>query len=125
MANSIITIKAKEKIIKARANVAPVPVITGMAFGSGGANGNDIIAPNIDATALNNELLRKSVETITQVSSMAYKYKCTLTSTDIPGASISEIALYDSEGDLVCIRHFLPKVKDADIDLVFEMIDTF
>lgn len=125
MANSIITIKAKEKIVKARANVAPVPIITGMAFGSGGADGNDVIAPSIDAIALNNELLRKAIDTVTQVSSTAYKYKCTLTSDNIPGVAISEIGLYDSDGDLVSIRSFKPKIKDADIDLVFEIVDTF
>lgn len=125
MANSIITIKAKEKIVKARANVAPIPIIEGMAFGNGGADGNDVIPPNIDATELNNELIRKPIELVTQVSSTSYKYKCTLTATDIPNASVSEIGFYDTDGDIIAIRSFKPKIKDAEIDMVFEIEDTF
>ena len=125
MANSIITKTAKEKIVKARANVAPVSIIAGIAFGDGGANGDDIIPPSIDATALSHELLRKAAQTVTQVSDTSYRYKCTLTATDIPDAAISEIGLYDSDGDLVSIRTFKAKIKDPDIDMVFEIDDTF
>jgi hypothetical protein len=49
----------------------------------------------------------------------------TMTSLDIPNANISEIGLYDSDGDLVAIKNFLPKPKDPDIDTTFEINDTF
>ena len=38
MANSVITLKAREKMVKARAGIQPLPAIVGMAFGDGGVD---------------------------------------------------------------------------------------
>ena len=39
------------------------------------------------------------------------------------GKSISEIGLYDSAGDIVMIANFLPKGKDSNISMRFEIDD--
>ena len=50
---------------------------------------------------------------------------CTLSETTIPNTSISEIGLYDEEGDIICIKNFLAKGKDNDLEMVFTIDDIF
>lgn len=38
---------------------------------------------------------------------------------------ISEVGLYDADGDMVAMKAFLKKGKDADMECVFECDDTF
>lgn len=125
MANSIITLKAKEKIVKARANIAPIAPIAGFCFGTGGAVGSDVIPPSFSASSLNHEVLRKPFDTVVQTSSTSFKYKVTLTAANIPNVGINEIGLYDTDGDLIVIKTFQTKPKDPDIDMGFEIDDTF
>lgn len=44
---------------------------------------------------------------------------------ELPGAAISEIGLYDADGDIVTIKRFTAKGKDADISMTFYINDTF
>jgi phage-related tail fiber protein len=126
MPNSIITITAKAKMAKARAGISPVPAITKMAFGTGGATqSGDIITPGIDDIALKHEILRKNVESITKITETSYRYLCTLEIGELPGQKISEIALIDADGDAVTIRAFTPKPKDSDIEMPIEIDDIF
>lgn len=40
-------------------------------------------------------------------------------------AEISEMALIDSEGDTVIVKTFKPKIKDAGMEMTFQMDDKF
>ena len=39
--------------------------------------------------------------------------------------SISEIGLYDEDGDIVCIKAFLRKGKDDDVEQTYALDDIF
>ena len=112
-------------MVKARAGDITLPAITGMAFGDGGVSGGAVVPPTANQTALNHELYRKAITSHEYPSATTCRYVCTLTTSELAGESISEIGLYDSEGDLICIKSFLPKGKDSDTELTFVMDDIF
>ena len=56
---------------------------------------------------------------------MRIRYECTLENDELVGQYISELALYDEDGDLVAIKNFLRKGKDSDLEMVFQMDDEF
>lgn len=126
MATSIVTKTAKAKMAKARAGVITLPTVAGVAFGDGGvdSSGNPTdVAEN--ATALTNETLRKAYTSKALISDTSYRYTCVLGTTELAGQSISEVGLYDSDGDLINIKHFMAKGKDADMEITFQLDDTF
>lgn len=126
MAEAVVTKLARNKMLKARAGDLALPKIVGMAFGSGGVDPQGIvIIPSDTQNALNTELLRKEIDSKTYVSDVECKYEVTLETEDLPGQSISEIALYDEVGDLVAIKNFLPKKKDSDLEMIFQISDMF
>lgn len=126
MANAMITQSARIKMVKARAGVATLPKIAGMAFGDGGAqaDGTPIEIPDTQSE-LHNELLRKEVDGHEFLADTKCRYTCTLTENELVGKMISEIGLYDEEGDLVAIKNFIPKGKDNDIEMSFHVDDEF
>ena len=124
--NAIITVLGKQKLVKARAGDATLPVITGMAFGDGGVDGQgNVLTPAASQSTLNHELMRKVVSGHTFIADTTERYTCTLTSAELAGESISEIGLYDADGDLVCIKNFLPKGKDSGIEQTYTVDDIF
>lgn len=126
MAESVVTTKAKEKMLKARAGVQSLAKIVGMAFGDGGVTAEGtVIPPTEEQTTLKSELLRKEVDGYTEVSNTCYRYTCTLQEGELADKAISEIALYDADGDLVAIKNCLSKGKDSDTVMVFEVDDIF
>lgn len=123
--NAVVTIKAREKMLKARAGNTSLPKIVGFAFGNGGIDSNgNVIEPSEGSNALANELLRKEIDGYEFMSDLVCRYACTLGKTELAGYKISEIALYDSEGDLVAIKNFLPKGKDDDLEMTFQIDDS-
>lgn len=126
MAEAVITKIAKIKMLKARAGDKPLAKIVGMAFGSGGVgSGGEIIKPKSEQNALNNELLRKEIRNHAYIGDTACRYTCVLEANELAGKNISEIALYDSDGDIVAIKNFATKGKDADIEMTFNIDDVF
>lgn len=126
MANAVITRKAKNKMLKARAGEKALAKIVGMAFGDGGVqSGGQVRVPTETQTSLNNELLRKAVTGHQMLSEIKCRYECVLAANELTGKNISEIALYDQDGDLVAIKNFLPKGKDSDLEMVFRIDDEF
>lgn len=124
MAKSVITVKAREKMAKARAGVIQLPIITGMAFGDGGVNeAGAVLEPSGTSTTLGNELLRKEIDGFEQIDTTSFRYKCTIAKSELAGKKISEAALYDADGELVGIKNFSPKGKDADMEMIFEIDD--
>ena len=126
MAGTTVTTKAKKKMLYARAGIAPLPKIVGMAFGTGGVNDAGTIIPHsADQNALHKEVLRKQVDGYEVVSDTKVRYSCTLTADELAGVYISECGLYDADGDMVAMKPFMKKGKDGDMEAVFECEDMF
>lgn len=124
--NVIITKKARENLVKARAGAITLPKIVGMAFGNGGVNGSgEVIPPSESQSELSNELLRKEIDGYSFPEDTVCRYSCTLSESELAGEEISEIGLYDEEGDIVCIKTFTRKGKDDDIEQTYTLDDIF
>ena len=124
--NTVLTIKGREKLVKARAGEASLSPITHMAFGNGAVDetGNVIIPLNTDIN-LKYELLRKPILILNYPTSTSCRYRGVIEKAELVGESINEIALIDSDGDIVAINVFLEKLKDSNSELAFEIDDTF
>ena len=114
MAGTTVTTKAKKKMLQARAGIAALPKITGMAFGTGGVK-----------NVLHKEVLRKAIDGYEVVSDTKIRYSCTLAENELAGVYISECGLYDADGDMVAMKSFMKKGKDGDMEAVFECEDMF
>lgn len=124
--NVVITKKAREKLVKARAGAIALPKIVGMAFGNGGVDaGGTVIPPSENQSKLSNELFRKVIDGYTFPSDTTCRYKCTLSESELAGEEISEIGLYDAAGDIVCIKTFTKKGKDDDVEQTYVLDDIF
>lgn len=124
--NVIITKKARKKLLQARAGDITLPKIIGMAFGSGGVDtSGNVIAPLENQETLKIELLRKPVRGHSFIGETTCRYECTLSESELAGQYISEIGLYDAEGDIVCIKTFTKKGKDGDIEMTYTLDDVF
>lgn len=125
--NAVITTIARQKLVKARAGAIILPKIVGMAFGDGGTDSaGNVINPNDNQTELVSELYRKEIDSYTILDETAtVRYECTLEANEMSGNDISEIGLYDSEGDLVCIKTFRKKGKDDNLEMTFTLDDVF
>jgi len=108
-----------------------------MAFGSGGvdADGN-VIEPTGTETALKAELLKKDIgrpRSTIQQGSHSYadnkdppcRYTVRLGKAELANQNISEQGLFDSDGDLIAYKTFLPKGKDDDMEFIFDMDEVF
>jgi phage-related tail fiber protein len=126
MAEAVVTLAARKKILRARAGEISLAKIKGFAFGDGGvdASGN-VIMPGTEQTSLNNELLRKDIDGYLMLSDTQCRYECTLACSDLVGEDISEIAVFDEDGDLISIKNFKPKGKDGDLEMTFQIDDIF
>ena len=87
-------------------------------------SGGNVLTPSEEQTTLNNELTRKEIDGYTFTSNLVCRYSCTLEKTELPGCKISELALYDEDGDLVAIKNCLPKGKDDDLEMTFQIDDS-
>lgn len=126
MADAVITLVARKKMVLARAGKIALPKIVGVAFGSGGVDaGGNVITPTSGQVGLNRELLRRPVDGYSFLSDTKCRYECTLAEGELAGEYISEAALYDEDGDLVAIKNFLPKGKDSDMEMVIQIDDEF
>ena len=124
----VITAAGRKKLCTAHAGDIELPAITQMAWGSGGA---DETGQPIDTTGneigLYQELLRKDIESHEYVNQgqTTCRYTATLEAGELDNSYISEMGLYDSEGDLVAYRTFMRKGKDADIPQIYDMDEIF
>lgn len=124
--NVVITKAARQKIVRARAGAITLPKIVGMAFGSGGVDEDgEIIAPKEGQEKLANELYRKAIDGYSFPGDTTCRYECTLTEQELAGEEISEIGLYDEDGDILAIKTFKRKGKDSDIMQTYVLDDIF
>lgn len=124
--NVVITRNARMKLVKARAGAITLPKVAGMAFGNGGVNaeGTVIEPPDFQET-LAHELYRKPVDGYSFPEDCICRYECTLLENELAGEEISEIGLYDEDGDIVCIKNFTRKGKDDDVTQTYVLDDIF
>ena len=85
----------------------------------------EVVPPTDNQTTLTAEMYRKKIDGYSVLSDTSIRYECTLTESELAGKSISEIGLYDANGDLVCIKTFTAKGKDDDIQMTYTLDDVF
>jgi len=127
MSGTVVTIKAKKKMLQARAGIiSQLPHISHMAFGDGGVDSNgNVIEFSPNATALHHERLRKAIDGYQVISDTCIRYSATIEEDELAGEYISECGLIDSAGDFMALKSFMKKGKDAGIEVIFECDDTF
>ena len=124
--NTVITKAARSKMVKARAGDIVLPKIVGMSFGDGGVDSSGtVIKPDDTQSELNNELLRKEIQSHEITDETTCRYTCTLEKSELVGKEISEIGLYDEDGDIVCIKNMTRKGKDDDVEQTYILDDIF
>lgn len=126
--NVVITKAARQKLVRARAGDLSLPKIVGMAFGDGGVDSDGTVIPPTEAqTELTNELLRKAItgHEYPEGTDTTCRYTAELSENELVGKEISEIALYDETGDIVCIKTFSRKGKDDDMKHIYTLDDIF
>lgn len=115
MAEAVLLNSHRQRVAAAMAGGAPLSPVAYMAFGNGGHNANnEAIAPNVDATALNNEVLRKPLASISQSDVFSTLGKGVVDVSELNDIAISEAALIDGSGQLIAIKTFAPKYKEPD-----------
>lgn len=126
MATSIITATARKQMAQARAGAITLPTIVGFVFGDGGVDSSgNVLDVDESATALNNEIGRYPYDKYEFVTDTTCRYTYTMGGDVLAGSKLSEIGLYDSEGNVVNIKHFSEKGKDSDLELEFQIDDVF
>lgn len=124
--NTVTTIKTREKFAKAHAGQIALPTITQIAFGDGGHNVLDEpIPPTDDLVIVPGEFIKKDVETVELPVDITIRVTGALDFTEGIGKRVSAVGLYDSDGDLVGVKTFTPKNKDADTRLEIEWDEQF
>lgn len=124
--NQITTLAARRKMLLARNGKKELPPIVGFAFGSGGLDADGaVIPPMEDESKLRNEVLRKPYDSFSFLSETSCRYFCTLEEGELTGTVISEVGLYDEEGDILSIKRFLGQGKDADVSMTYWIEDIF
>lgn len=124
----VITAVGRKKLCRAHAGDIILPPITHMAWGKGGVDEtqNPILTTG-NEIALYNQLLMKEIEShvYTVDGETTCKYTATIGKNELPGEYISEIGLFDSEGDLIAFQTFLVKGKDSGIPVSYAVEEIF
>lgn len=112
----------KTKLLRARAGEISMPKVTGFAFGTGGVTPEGAVRPV--GEGLKAEFLRKTIDNyVLDAENGKTKYYCTLSEKEAVGKAISEIGLYDAQGDIIMVSNFTAKGKDDGLTMRFEIDD--
>lgn len=116
MADAVLLDSFRKRLAAHMAGKDQLHPIAYMAFGDRGHNPEDlsVIPPSAKQLELNHEILRKELTTVYQEDDFSVTGKGTVENADIVGAYLSEAALCDSEGNVLAIRNFAPKIKEND-----------
>uniref|UniRef100_UPI00405635B1 phage tail protein n=1 Tax=Agathobacter sp. TaxID=2021311 RepID=UPI00405635B1 len=126
MSKVVNTKLGKIKMLRARKGEIELPHIVGIALGNGAENEDGTIKEYLEEdVSLYNELTRKEYVSCEKINDTRYRYRIELAEDELAGEKINEAAVYDSEGDLIAIRVFSNKIKDADMEMAFEFDDIF
>lgn len=124
----VITVTGRRKICKAHAGDVALPAIVKMAWGDGGVDENGV--PKLatgNEVGLYNELLKKDIEKheYANAEETVCRYTATLEKGEQTGKEISEMGLFDADGDMIAYRTFMRKGKDEDIPQIYDMDEIF
>jgi hypothetical protein len=129
MADQVLTVTtayAREQMARARAEGGTLTKVVKMAFGSGGVDADGKPLP-LDGTEekLKAELLVKELSSHEFIAPATIRYICSLGENELAGKTINELALVDSAGKLTAIRTMTNKIKDGDMEFIFEIDDIY
>lgn len=126
MAEAMITAKGREKLCKAHAGDTPLPKLKFIAYGDGGVDDTDTPIPVAgDEVSLRNELLRMEIDSHNYPVPTTCEYQSGLDKGQLANVYISELGLFDEDGDLVVYKTFLKKGKDDDMLFDFSLQEIF
>lgn len=116
MAEAITVNRYRQRLAQAMAGSVQLKPLAFMAFGDGGHDPATLQAkvPNPDQTALNHELLRKPLASITHEDALSVTGRGVIDYDEMIGRAVSEAALIDADGQIVGIKNFAPKMKEGD-----------
>ena len=126
MAEAMLTEKGREKLCKAHAGDLLLPKIKYIAYGDGGVDENDIPIPVTGKeTALREELLRIEIDSHKYPQPTICEYQSGLNKEALANIYISELGIFDEDGDLITYKTFLKKGKDDDMWFYFLLQEIF
>ncbi|NEU27230.1 hypothetical protein G3M74_14135 [Paenibacillus polymyxa] len=129
MAEQVLTVTtayAREQMARARAEGGTLTKVIKMAFGSEGVDQAGKPLPLDGAEqALKKELIQKEITSFEFIAPATIRYICSLAENELAGETINELALVDSTGKLTAVRTMTNKVKDSDMEFVFEIDDIY
>lgn len=116
MASAVLLDSFRARLAAYMAGKGQLKPLAAMAFGDGGHNRDDLTAiqPSESQTALNHEVMRKPLASITNETEFSVTGRGTIESNELQGVQLSEAALLDTDGNLIAIKNFAPKVKELD-----------
>lgn len=126
MAEAIITVKGREKMCQAHAGDRELPKLKYIAYGDGGVDADRQPLPTTgEEVALRNELLRMEIDQHNYPIKTTCEYRSGLSKSDLANLYLSELGIFDEEGDLIIYQTFLQKGKDADMLFEFAVQEIF
>ena len=120
--DAVLLNQAKTKMLRMRAYGSDGWKITHFAFGTGLENGQQY-TPSADRTQLVHEVCRTEVVNREWLSDSTLQFTGAIGSAQVVNEYITEVALVDSDGDLVCIKTFPKKLKQSGSEMVFKIDD--
>lgn len=124
--NTVTTNIARAKFARAHKGDITLPTIAQIAFGDGGHDlGGEPIPPTGNETQVPGEFLRKPIDDTDLPISTTLRILGSLDFNEGVGKHVSAVGLYDSDGDLVALKTFSPKIKDADTRIEVQWDEKF
>lgn len=126
-ANTVTTIRAREKFTQAHGDGTPVPKIKQVGWGTGGHDPVTRLAifPNDSSAIVPGEFIRKDIAERSYPTSVTVRVLGVLESAEGIGKDVSACGLYDAAGELVALKTFTPKGVDEDTRLEIEWDEEF
>lgn len=118
----IISTLYRKKLADACETSSAIPRVKWMAIGNGAEEETGaVIELTGNEITLRNELLRKELDTVKRANNLQIDYECNLQIEELPEIRINEIALFDTNGDLVAIKVFEGREKKQGMEMTFRM----
>ena len=126
MSEAKITDIGREKLCKAHTGDIRLPPLKFIAYGDGGTDSAGVpFVVTGEEVSLRNELLRIEIAQHTYPATTTCEYESNLDKNDLANVYLSELGVFDEEGDLVVYKTFLKKGKDDDMLFDFLLRESF
>lgn len=115
-ANTITTATQRAKFATAHATSGVLPTIAEIGFGTGGHDTGTGLPtqPTGLETVVGGEVVKKAITSVNTTVPTTAEVLGILDFAEGNGVSISAIGLYDSDGELICLKHTEPSPKTAE-----------